>query len=48
MKVLDKQAEAIFRQLLELLGRKEHLKLDNSGGVLCLYLFKDWIKIEYL
>lgn len=33
MKVLDKQAEAIFRQLLELLGRKEHLKLDNSGGV---------------
>ena len=33
MKVLDKQAEAIFRQLLELLGRKEHLKLDNSDGV---------------
>lgn len=33
MNVLDKQAEAIFRKLLELLGRKEYLKLDNSNGV---------------
>lgn len=33
MKVLDKKSEAIFKQLLELLGEKEYLKLDNSDGV---------------
>lgn len=36
MKVLDKEAEAIFRKLLEILGEeeeREYLKIDNSNGV---------------
>ena len=35
MKVLDKEAEAIFRKLLEILGEeeeREYLKIDNSKG----------------
>ena len=31
--MLNKQATETFRKLLELLGKKNHMKLDNSNGV---------------
>lgn len=31
--MLNKQATETFRKILELLGKKDHLKIDNTNGV---------------